>query len=144
MKQWPATSGIRATKSRLFNLWIWSTRDAWNCLSDTDDESEPYSQSPRSHQQPQTRRVARISVQSGGIFSGADSLCPEPRGAPEVNLCLSSTSLGAIYRLLSSEFPEPRRKFSTLYRKASAKAPMRHLQVANSRIWGNNCHRASR
>jgi len=126
---------------RLFNLLDMEHSDAWNCLSDTDDDPNL------------VQSIAEIIINNTSNTEDRQDFWSKaelnllvalihyvrnlqgPGGKP---LPVEQRSLGAIYRLLSSEsFQSLEEIFNSLPKGHPAKAPYGIFKLANRQIWGN-------
>lgn len=126
---------------RLFNLLDMEHSDAWNCLSDTDDDPNL------------VQSIAEVIINNTSTSEDRQDFWSKAelnllvallhyvrnlRGTDGKLLSIRQRSLGAVYRILSSEsFQRLEEIFNALPKEHPAKAPYGIFKLANRQIWGN-------
>ncbi len=126
---------------RLFNLLDMEHSDAWNCLADTDEDPNL------------VQSIAEVIINNTSTSEDRQDFWSKAelnllvallhyvrnlRGTDGKLLPIQQRSLGAVYRILSSEsFQRLEEIFNALPKEHPAKAPYGIFKLANRQIWGN-------
>ncbi len=126
---------------RLFNLLDMEYSDAWNCLADTDEDPNL------------VQSIAEVIINNTSTSEDRQDFWSKAelnllvallhyvrnlRGTDGKLLPIQQRSLGAVYRILSSEsFQRLEEIFNALPKEHPGKAPYGIFKLANRQIWGN-------
>ncbi len=126
---------------RLFNLLDMENSDAWNCLADVDDDPnlvQSIAEVIINNTSTSEDRQDFWSKAELNLLVALIHYVHNRKGTDGKLLPIEQRSLGAVYRILSSEsFQSLEEIMNSLPKSHPAKAPYGIFKLANRQIWGN-------